>query len=41
MVIRPLKIKSINKKEKRLQNENQPLMQIIGELTIELKSELA
>ena len=29
--------KSINKKEKRLQNGNQQLKQIIGDLTIELK----
>jgi len=27
----------MTKKEKRLQNENQPLKQIIGDLTIELK----
>ena len=29
--------KNITKKEKKLQNENQPLKQIIGDLTIELK----
>ena len=29
--------KNITKKEKRLQNENQQLKQIIGDLTIELK----
>ncbi len=29
--------KSITKKEKRLQNENQQLKQLIGDLTIELK----
>jgi len=37
LVTRLLNTKNITKKEKRLQNENQQLKQIIGDLTIELK----